>query len=470
MPGEEYLFQIERQVPGFGGMYYDEQGDLVIFLKDLRLSGAAAAAVRPHLFGPGKRGMPGGPVAAIRFRQARYSFIELNGYWAHINQLAFQVPGVVATDVEEDLNRVEVTVRSAVAKDAVLNAVRTTPVPPDAVHVSYVCAPEKTGETCTNPGDGESAEPIEELPPAPELAEGDTFSVADPEVAPDDLPNDNHVIAEAYGDAANMLTSDYTARLRGGFQFAYRARNGRKQSFCTIGFNVRLGGGAFVTASHCSPRMGSSPNPTSASLAEAYYYQPKLGTGAGNYIGWEYLDPTYEPAAYWLARGNNSCPGNLYCRWSDALLVAYSTTMGTYGRYIAYGQIARTYLDMQEIDSRNPYFQVTTRADNRAVKGAVLYYVGSQSGLRSGKVGDTCQQGPMYHSNDRYNHMMCQDRVFFSYVRTGDSGAPVFSGSPTARDATLYGILSGGTGTYGYHVSHLRNIESDLGLGTLNVY
>lgn len=143
MPGEEYLYQIEGEVPGFAGMYYDDAGDLVVSLKDLRLSGQATAAVRRHLPGPGKRGRREGPPATIRFRQAEYSFVELNGYWRRVNQVVLGIAGVVSTDVDEESNRVVVAVRRAAAEREVRDAVAAASIPQGSVQVRMI-------EPCTN--------------------------------------------------------------------------------------------------------------------------------------------------------------------------------------------------------------------------------------------------------------------------------------------------------------------------------
>jgi len=179
MPGEEYLFQIEAEVPGFGGMYYDDGGDLVILLKDLRLSGQATAAVRRHLPGPGKRGRQEGPPVAIRFRQAEYSFVELNGYWQRINQVVFEIPGVVSTDVDDERNRVVVGVRRAAAAQEVRRALAAASIPGGPVEVQTIEPCTGTDPSCPPPGTAEP-EPFVgvELPPAPELHVDDTTGTA----------------------------------------------------------------------------------------------------------------------------------------------------------------------------------------------------------------------------------------------------------------------------------------------------
>lgn len=180
MPGEEYLFQIEAEVPGFGGMYYDDEGDLVIFLKDLRLSRQAAAAVRRHLPGPGKRGRREGPPAAIRFRQAEYSFVELNGYWQSLNQVISRIPGVRSTDVDDERNRVVVGVRRAAAAQEIRRALAATSIPEGSVKVQTIEPCTGVDPNCPPPGTGEPG-PFEgeELPPAPELPADDTAGAAE---------------------------------------------------------------------------------------------------------------------------------------------------------------------------------------------------------------------------------------------------------------------------------------------------
>jgi hypothetical protein len=143
MPGEEYLYQIERQVPGFGGMYYDDAGDLVIYLKDLKLADAARAAVKPYK-SRGKYGLmdPRTPAAEIRFRQGQFSFIELNNYYRWI--AAWQLPGVFPTDVDESLNHVEVSVQDTEARQVLLAALERARIPRQAIFIfSCEAVPER---------------------------------------------------------------------------------------------------------------------------------------------------------------------------------------------------------------------------------------------------------------------------------------------------------------------------------------
>jgi hypothetical protein len=186
MPGEEYLFQIESEVPGFGGMYYGDEGDLVIRLEDLRLSRQAAAAVRRHLPGPGKRGRQEGPPAVIRFRHAEYSFVELNGCRQRIDQVVSGIPGVVSTDVDEVSNRVLAGVRTGAVVREVGRALAAASIPDGSVEVRTIERCTGTDPNCPPPGTAEPRPFLgEELPAAPGLPAGDTATTADRSVAPD---------------------------------------------------------------------------------------------------------------------------------------------------------------------------------------------------------------------------------------------------------------------------------------------
>ncbi len=216
MPGEEYLYQIESEVPGFGGMYYDDGGDLVILLKDMRLSGQAAAAVRRHLPGPGKRGQREGPPAEIRFRQAEYSFVELNGYRQRINQVIFGIPGVRSTHVDEVRNRVVVGVRRAAVAQEIRDAVAAMSIPEGSVEVQTIEPCTNIDPNCPPPGTEELG-PFEgeELPPAPELPAGDTAGTGDGSVAPD-TPRTQSLEAKPPGRA----TGAFQAIVRGTSQLS----------------------------------------------------------------------------------------------------------------------------------------------------------------------------------------------------------------------------------------------------------
>lgn len=91
---------------GFGGLMYDDQGALVMLLKDVSARDAAldeliAAQVNPV-------DNPAQLRAAITIREVEFSFPELQGWRKLAARL--DLPGAASFDVAEDRNRVEVGV------------------------------------------------------------------------------------------------------------------------------------------------------------------------------------------------------------------------------------------------------------------------------------------------------------------------------------------------------------------------
>lgn len=87
---DDELVRIGRQVPGFGGLYYDEDGRPNVYL--LEPEGAGAGALKR--LGP-----------EVRLRRGEYEFERLLGWRLALRPL-LALPGVVFLDADETLNRV----------------------------------------------------------------------------------------------------------------------------------------------------------------------------------------------------------------------------------------------------------------------------------------------------------------------------------------------------------------------------
>lgn len=89
---DQDFLQMESEVPGFGGLFYDEQDRLNVFLKDTE--GPEAAAFREV--------EPG-----VVIRRGDYGFAELAAWRKELRQV-LSLPGVVSLEVDEATNRVRI--------------------------------------------------------------------------------------------------------------------------------------------------------------------------------------------------------------------------------------------------------------------------------------------------------------------------------------------------------------------------
>ncbi|HYO13824.1 MAG TPA: hypothetical protein VE685_11580, partial [Thermoanaerobaculia bacterium] len=89
---DQDFLEMEREVPGFGGFFYDEQDRLNVFLKDTE--GPEAAAFREV--------EPG-----VIIRRGDYGFAELAAWRRELRQV-LALPGVVSLEVDEATNRIRI--------------------------------------------------------------------------------------------------------------------------------------------------------------------------------------------------------------------------------------------------------------------------------------------------------------------------------------------------------------------------
>ncbi|HEX6904930.1 MAG TPA: trypsin-like serine protease [Thermoanaerobaculia bacterium] len=88
-PYDDELVRMGKSIPGFGGLFYDEEGIPNVYLLD------------PARVGPVVKSLGAG----VRVRQADYEFAELVGWRLELRAL-LGLPGVVYLDVDEATNRV----------------------------------------------------------------------------------------------------------------------------------------------------------------------------------------------------------------------------------------------------------------------------------------------------------------------------------------------------------------------------
>ena len=224
--------RLAKQIPGFGGMYYDRSGRLNVYVTK---SAAGAAARGPDVVAR-LRSVGGAAVqrrlqsAAVTIREAKYDFAQLQSWKASLRKI-FTVKGVVYTDIDEEANRIGLALTPGASRVAVERILRAANVPLGAV--SFRRMPE-----------------IRQL----------------------------------------QTVQDRFRPVPGAAQIAFPAEGG-VLFVCTVGFNAqlpeRLREMWFVTASHCSDTQGGNQHTP--------YYQPFPGTSSpgANRIAFEFRDPQY---------------------------------------------------------------------------------------------------------------------------------------------------------------------------------
>jgi hypothetical protein len=117
--------------PRFGGMFVDEEQDVVYVYSLDQSEGAAAVAEEAvtAVFGEAR------PARRIQILPARYGFRELKEWHDRLSPDVLAMSGVVMTDIDDRNNRLTVGVESLDSKTAVEDKLLELGVPPEAVEV-----------------------------------------------------------------------------------------------------------------------------------------------------------------------------------------------------------------------------------------------------------------------------------------------------------------------------------------------
>jgi len=230
IPGLDGEFvRLARQVPGFGGYYFDQGGDLNVVLTDLRQEPAARAALAA--VARRGRGAQHAGAAGVHVRKGDYDFIELNG-WRERARSALGIRGTVFLDTDETANRLRLGVSDPASTPLVEAELRRAGVPREAVIIE----------------------------PAPAVRPFATLS-------------------------------DYIRPVVGGVQISFQ-KNTSVYEACTLGVNARYTNfyygyqnvGSFLTNSHCTRTKGvvdSVEYLQGSSGIAREYHDPPFWTGGG---------------------------------------------------------------------------------------------------------------------------------------------------------------------------------------------
>jgi hypothetical protein len=122
--------RIAREVPGFGGLYFDESGALnIVVAGDAQQMSARDLGARLAGLGVSLDAQP------VRMQPGRYDFIQLNSMHRAVAEV-LGLAGVVYTDADERANRVRVGVENQAAAASVERALAMMGIPREAVVIS----------------------------------------------------------------------------------------------------------------------------------------------------------------------------------------------------------------------------------------------------------------------------------------------------------------------------------------------
>lgn len=126
---------IDRDAPGFGGLYLDEGQNPVIAITSGASRAAAEAAVRTHM---GR--MPGRAGGGVQYVTVAYRFSDLRR-WLTEFVATWRRDGITMVDVNERRNRIVIGVRDGAVRAAILEEIARSEVPIEAVNVDIRSGP-----------------------------------------------------------------------------------------------------------------------------------------------------------------------------------------------------------------------------------------------------------------------------------------------------------------------------------------
>lgn len=402
---DAFFIKFVSKLPGFGGYFFDSDGDLNVYLTDLsrepetRVLLADAAAQRPERWS-----QPWTRRAQIIVRHGQFDFAELDAIRGRLITQIGNMAGIQMFDTDERANNVFVGVADEQTRQRVLARLAALNLPQNSVQVD-----------------------ITDIRPLTSLS--------------------NSVRPTVGGLDIEYTTSDNVTH------------------DCTLGVNVLYGNAAagiptgtpgFYTASHCSQTEGQT---------EGTVYSQGVGGSRVGYEAYEHpfytyaTDPTNCPYPF----------TNYGCRWSDVTFVAYDSGVSRKQGYLAQttskgvglGQAGSTTLAILGT------WQFAATSTVLPVAGMTLDKVGEATGWTEGSVRRTCFEAATDCTNcgSTINkvYVRCSTEVDADGTY-GDSGAPVFQLLGQNNNVAFSGIVWGADFNRGsFYYSPVDQIQKDMG-------
>jgi hypothetical protein len=113
LPQELIFHEVQRLIPGYGGHYLDDNGDVVVFLRDVR----DLARARPLLASTLR--LSDSPNPRVIAQQAAFRFADLAFWRDMLIPLFLETPEAVALDLSEGTNQVVLALHKDASEDLV---------------------------------------------------------------------------------------------------------------------------------------------------------------------------------------------------------------------------------------------------------------------------------------------------------------------------------------------------------------
>ena len=124
---DEKYAKIAQSVPSFGGMFFDSDQNLNIYLTD-QMQIASAQAEIASVLGISI------PQANVRVLKGEYNFLQLKG-WHERTINVFDIPNVVFTDIDETQNRLQIGIDNLEAAGVIQQELSKLRIPASAVEI-----------------------------------------------------------------------------------------------------------------------------------------------------------------------------------------------------------------------------------------------------------------------------------------------------------------------------------------------
>jgi hypothetical protein len=135
---DDKLAEVAMQVPGFGGMFFDQDGTLQVYMAGQKepLSATSMAFLEDVIareIGGGERLSGRG----MEIREGQYDFLTLHRWHQQMSPEVLAIPGVVSTDIHDGMNRLQIGITDEPdTEEAVGEALSKLGIPSAAVIIS----------------------------------------------------------------------------------------------------------------------------------------------------------------------------------------------------------------------------------------------------------------------------------------------------------------------------------------------